>query len=186
MFWLSICVSVQPTGCQLPNLLFCAMEIQKNQLEQRILCSIQSLSSFKIMRSNFLPHGSFDPVIVLLGTFSRLKNIKQNYGMEMFMKALVWMTKHIKLLTYMTVGNGNNTFSTMATLSIFLKIINFYCLTASCIYKINVSHVCPHCPLSSPFLSEEASSQFYIYSCLLLICDLLRLIRISCPERISW
>lgn len=53
------------------------------------------------MRSNFfLSHGSFDPVIVLLGTFSSLKNIKQNYGMEMFMKALVWMTKYIKSLTY--------------------------------------------------------------------------------------
>lgn len=82
-------MSVQPTGSKVPNLLFCAIEIQTNQLEQCTPCSVQSLSSFKIKRSNFLSHGSFDPVMVLLGTFSSIENIKQNYGMEMFMKALV-------------------------------------------------------------------------------------------------
>lgn len=64
----------------------------------------------------------------------------------------------------MAERKGHNTFGTMTTLSIFLKIINFYCLTASCIYKINFSHVNPHRPLSSPFLSEEPSSQFCVYA----------------------
>lgn len=73
---------------ELSNLLLpCARKIQMNLVEQCRSCSAPGLQPFKIKRHSLLSGGSFDSVIVLLGPSPSLKNVKQSYDMEMFMRA---------------------------------------------------------------------------------------------------
>lgn len=46
-----------------------------------------SRKKFKTKRHSLLSDASFDSVIVLLGPSPSLKNVKQSYDMEMFMRA---------------------------------------------------------------------------------------------------